>query len=99
MGLFWWASKDGIVKHEVEEQLKQKGPLMDWLKAHKALNGLILTMIAAGLAACPDPHCQQAFHILIVIGPTLVAAGITNSDVHIQAQQNFVKNGGVDQRK
>jgi len=97
MGLLWFTSKDGIVRHEVEEQLKQKGPLMDWLKANKALVGIIVSVVAGALYACPDPHCQTAYHFLVVIGPSLIAAGVLPADAHVQAAQDYAKNG-VDRR-
>lgn len=71
---------------------------MDWLKAHKALVGLIFTFVSAGLAACPDPHCAVASHWLLVLGPALVAGGVMNSDTNEKSKQTFIANGGVDKR-
>lgn len=72
--------------------------MVQWLQAHKAVTGVVVTVGAGVLAALPYPWAATAFHYIIVLGPSLIAAGILPSDFHVQQAQQFAATGQVDKR-
>lgn len=72
--------------------------MIELLKANKTTTGVIVTIIAGGLYACPQPWCQTAFHWLVVVGPALVSAGLLPSDFHVKQAQDYAANGGDEKR-
>lgn len=80
MGLFWWASKTGIVKHETENTLKENPDMIAWLKTHKMPVGVALVFLSSVLAQCHDPLCVKYAPMALAVGTVLVGAGGLNSD-------------------
>lgn len=70
----------------------------EWFIAHKTPIGAFITSVSTAMIAGSPPTHARWWSIPLAVGAALTGAGVAPSDKHVQAKQEWEKEG-FDRRK